>query len=55
MLRFCACDSIMAWHSCMTSASDIGSSDSTSFPDSISARARISLISSNRYHPALVI
>ena len=52
MPRFCACGSIMAWHSNMTSASDVGSSDSDSFPDSISARSRISLISSSRYHPA---
>ena len=55
MPRFCACGSIMAWHSRMTSLSDIGSSDSESLPDSISARSRISLISSSRYHPALRI
>jgi hypothetical protein len=55
MPRFCACGSIMAWHSSMTSASDTGSSDSDSLPDSISARSRISLISSSRYQPALRI
>src|SRR2546423_15694379 len=42
----------MAWHSRMTSASDVGSFESDRFPDSIWARSRISLISSRRYHPA---
>ena len=55
MPLFCACGSIMAWHSSMTSTSDMGSSDSDSLPDSINARSRISLISSSRYHPALRI
>ena len=32
MPRFCACGSIMAWHSRMTSASETGSSDSDSLP-----------------------
>ena len=52
MPRCCACGSIMAWHSRMTSASDTGSGDSDSFPDSIIARSRISLISFSRCHPA---
>ena len=52
MPRCCACGSIIAWHSDMTSASDTGSSDSDSFPDSITARSRISLISSSRCQPA---
>ena len=52
MPRFCPCGSIIAWHSSMTSASDVGSRDSASLPDSICARSRISLISSSRYHPA---
>ena len=42
----------MAWHSDMTSASDTGSGDSDTFPDSITARSRISLISFSRCHPA---
>ena len=50
--RFCACGSIMAAHSRITSASDVGSSESDSRPDSISARSRISLIRSSRYQPA---
>ncbi len=45
----------MVRHSFMISASDTGSSDSDSLPDSITARSRISLISSSRYHPALMI
>ena len=40
-----ACGSIMAWQSARTSASDMGSGDSDSLPDSMSARSRISLIS----------
>jgi len=52
MPRFCAVGSIMARHSTMTSVSDTGSSDSESFPDSMTARSRISLISCSRYHPA---
>ena len=48
----CACGSIMASQSASTSASDIASWDSESLPDSISARSRISLISSSRYQPA---
>ncbi len=52
MPRFCACGSIIVWHSRMISGSELASSDSDSFPDSISARSRISLISSSRYHPA---
>ncbi len=55
MPRWRACDSVMDWHSRMTSASDTGSRDNDSLPDSITARSRISLISSSRYHPALVI
>ena len=55
MPRFCACGSIIARHSRMTSASETGSSDSVTLPDSISARSRISLISSSRYQPALRI
>ena len=55
MPRFCACGSIMARHSSMTSASETGSRDSVTLPDSISARSRISLISSSRYQPALRI
>ena len=47
-----ACGSIIAWQSASTSASDIGSGDSDSLPDSIRARSRISLISSSRYQPA---
>ena len=53
--RLCACGSIIARHSSMTSASDTGSRDSVTLPDSISARSRISLISSSRYQPALRI
>ena len=55
MPRFCACGSIMARHSSMTSTSETGSRDSVTLPDSISARSRISLISSSRYQPALRI
>ena len=50
--RFCPRWSIIAWHSSSTSDSETGSTDSESFPDSITARSRISLISSSRYHPA---
>ena len=32
MSRLCACDSIMAWHSSMTSAIDKGSGESDCFP-----------------------
>ena len=52
MARFSAIGSIMARHSDMTSASETGSSESDSFPDSIAARSRISLMSCSRYHPA---
>ena len=52
MPPFCACGSIIAWHSRITSASEVGSCDSDSFPDSICARSRISLMSSRRYQPA---
>jgi hypothetical protein len=45
----------MARHSSITSASDTGSLDIVSLPDSISARSRISLINSSRYQPALMI
>ena len=55
MPRFLACGSIMARHSSMISASDTGSRDSDSLPDSISARSSISLINSSRYQPALSI
>ena len=55
MPRSCACGSIMAWHSSMTSFSETGSRDSVSLPASIRARSRISLINSSRYHPALRI
>ena len=55
MPRFCACGSIMARHSSITSTSETGSRDSDTLPDSISARSRISLISSSRYQPALRI
>src|SRR5450756_1552875 len=51
MPRCCACGSIMAWHSRMTSISDTGTRDSDSLPDSITARSRISLIRSSKYHP----
>ncbi len=52
MPRCFACDSIRALQSSMTSASELASTDIDSFPDSISARSRISLISFSRYHPA---
>src|SRR5947207_3002414 len=52
MPRCCACGSIMAWHSSMTSARDTGSRDIDSCPDSTFARSRISLISFSRCHPA---
>ena len=52
MPRCCACGSIMAWHSDMSSDNDTDSFDSDTFPDSITARSRISLISFSRYHPA---
>ena len=55
MPRFCACGSIIARHSSITSTSETGSRDSITLPDSISARSRISLISSSRYQPALRI
>ena len=55
MSRCCACNSVMDWHSRRISISDTGSCDSVSLPDSITARSRIWLISSSRYHPALVI
>ena len=42
----------MAWQSPNTSASAMGSGESESLPDSISAKSRISLISSSRYQPA---
>ena len=48
---FCACDSIMVWHSRMTSISGTGFRDRVSLPDSILARSRISLINSSKYHP----
>ncbi len=48
----CACGSIMAWHSDMTSANDTDSVDSDTFPDSITERSRISLINFSRCHPA---
>jgi len=47
----CACGSIMAWHSDMTSANDTDSVDSDTFPDSITERSRISLINFSRCHP----
>jgi hypothetical protein len=46
---------MMARHSIITSASDTGSLETVSLPDSIKARSRISLISSSRYQPALRI
>ena len=52
MPRCWACGSIMAWHSAMTSASETGSSESDTLPDSITARSRISLISFSRCQPA---
>jgi len=55
MPRCCACGSIMARHSSMTPAIDTGSRVSIALPDSISARSRISLISSSRYQPAFRI
>ena len=47
-----ACGSIIDWQSPSTSASDIGSNDIDSLPDSIRDRSRISLISSSRNQPA---
>src|SRR3954470_3144640 len=53
--RECACGSIIARHSSMTSANETGSRDKVALPDSMSARSSISLINSNRYQPALRI
>ena len=55
MPRLCACGSIMARHSASTSDNSTGSRDRLTVPDSISARSRISLISSSRYQPAFKI
>ena len=55
MPRCCACGSIIARHSSIASASDTGSGDRVTLPDSISARSSTSLINSSRYQPALRI
>ena len=52
MPRCCACGSIIARHSSMTSSSDTDSPDSETVPASITARSRISLIRFSRCHPA---
>ena len=55
MSRCCACGSTMAWHSSNTSPTDTDSVDNDTFPDSITARSRISFISLRRCHPACKI
>jgi hypothetical protein len=55
MPRRCARGSIIEWHSSSSSLSETGSTDIESFPDSIVARSRISLINSSRYQPAFRI
>ena len=55
MPRVSASGPIMASHSRSTLSSAVGSIDSDSLPDSISARSRISLIKSSRYQPACSI